>query len=306
MKTKPIIFLIALLVIFSYSCNKNSDESGYEEGIFDALEELESEMNYLPSSQDFSKDEKTRSYSPDDTETIVTLNKPEETDETVNIEKKIIKTANISFGVSDYKTSKSNIDTIISVHKAYIASENEYNSEYSISNTIVIRVPAENFEKLLASLEGEAEQFESKSINTSDVTEEYVDIIKRLENKKKVEAQYNELLKKARTIAEILEVNEHIRVLREEIEAKEGRLKYLKNQVGLSTITLYMHEDYGTVSYGFFHKVTDALGGGWEGFLGFIIGLLYIWPLILIGVGIWLLIRRGIRKRRKRKAEKTT
>jgi hypothetical protein len=63
-----------------------------------------------------------------------------------------------------------------------------------------------------------------------------------------------------------------------------------------------MHQDYDTVSYGFFHKIGDALSGGWDGFLTFIIGLIYIWPLILIGIGIWLLIRRAVRKRRKRKA----
>jgi hypothetical protein len=162
-------------------------------------------------------------------------------------------------------------------------------------------VPAENFTKLLNDLEGEAEQFESKSINTSDVTEEYIDILKRLDNKKKVEAQYIELLKKARTIAEILDVNEQIRVLREEIEAKEGRLNYLKNQVGLSTVTLYIHQEYSTISYGFFHKTGEALHGGWEGFLGFLIGLLYIWPLLIIAAFVYIFVRKRIKRRREKK-----
>jgi hypothetical protein len=118
-----------------------------------------------------------------------------------------------------------NIDSLIKKHKAYVSSEDENNSSYSISNTIIIRVPAENFEKLLSDLEGEATDFESKSINTSDVTEEFIDILKRLENKREAEAQYLKILKDARTISEILAVNEHIRVIREEIEAKEGRLR---------------------------------------------------------------------------------
>jgi len=67
---------------------------------------------------------------------------------------------------------------------------------------------------------------------------------------------------------------------------------------------LYIHEDYDTVSYGFFHKVGDALDGGWQGLLGFLIGLLYIWPfLIILGV-ILFFVRKGIIKRRKRKSEK--
>ena len=296
MKTKIVFY--SLIALFLISCGSSKD------GNNEIAYEPESDMSYLPASNDeLFTNENTRIYTGDKKGKI---NDSENTEDgTDKIEKKIIKTANISFGVSDYKKSKPNINKIIAKHKGYIASESENNSSYSISNTIIIRVPAESFEKLLTDLEGEAEEFESKSINTSDVTEEYVDILSRLKNKKKVEAQYIELLKKARTIAEILEVNEHIRRLREEIEAKEGRLNYLKNQVGFSTITVYVHQDYNTVSYGFIHKIEKALGGGWEGFLGFIIGLLYIWPLLIIAAVIIFFVRKGIKKRRKRKAKQT-
>ncbi len=291
MKTKIIIY--SVISIFLLSCENYSEQNK------EASYAPSSDMDYMPESEeiiykkeDFSKNETTEL---NDDENII--------NKTKNIAKKIIKTANISFGVSDYKKSKPNIIKIIKKNKAYVASENENNNSYSISNTIVIRVPAENFEKLLSDLEGEAESFESKSINTSDVTEEYIDLITRIENKKKVEAQYIELLKKARKISEILEVNEHIRRLREEIEAKEGRLRYLKNQVGLSTITVYVHQDYDTVSYGFFHKVGKALSGGWEGFLTFLLGLLYIWPVLIIFGLIGFFIRKAIKKRRIKKSE---
>ena len=293
MKSRNILFVI--LATFLFACHNNENASS-------ELYSPEGSSSFIPSNDDFSANEKTSIYSENETDNIKKTDNSE--DKTISIEKKIIKTANISFGLSDYKKSKENITKIITEQKAYIASESENNTSYNISNTIIIRVPAESFEKLLSKLEGEAEDFESKSINTNDVTEEFVDITTRLKNKKKVEAQYNKLLKEARTIAEILEVNEHIRRLREEIEAKEGRLKYLKNQVGLSTITLYMHQDYDTISYGFFHKVSEALGGGWQGFLGFLIGLLYIWPLLIILGTIFYFVRTGIIKRRKRKSKK--
>jgi hypothetical protein len=293
MKTKSFFILFMLGLLFVFSCGKTEDK----------LKETISkeELAFTTSSGEKSavNDQKDTIFLSPGSNII----ENEGAEDLINIEKQIIKTANISFGVKDYKSSKVKIDTIISKNKGYVSSENEVNSSYNISNTIVIRVPAENFSKLLADLEGEADQFESKSINTSDVTEEYIDIVKRLENKKKVEAQYIELLKKAYTISEILQVNEQIRILREEIEAKEGRLNYLKNQVGLSTITLYMHQDYSTVSYGFFHKIGEALQGGWQGFLGFLIALIYIWPLLLIGVGLFIFFRRRIKKRRAKKMQ---
>ncbi len=300
MKTKLLFFWIIAGILFLISCGKSDEKTEeYDTGV-------KTEFT-IPTSEIFEGEmQKSSIPPPPPPPGENNINGGNVIDETIVIEKQIIKTADIRFGVSDYKQSRIHIDTIISKHKAYIASENEVNSSYNISNTIVIRVPAENFSKLMTALEGEAEQFESKSVNTSDVTEEYIDILKRLENKKKVEAQYIELLKKAHTINEILQVNEQIRVLREEIEAKEGRLNYLKNQVGFSTITLYMHQDYDTVSYGFFHKVGEALEGGWNGILAFLIGLLYLWPFWIILTVVIIFIRRGIKKRRQKKLQENS
>jgi hypothetical protein len=204
-------------------------------------------------------------------------------------ERKIIKTANLNIGVNDYYEAKEKVEEIIQSFIAYISQENERNSSNSIRNTLTIRVEQEKFDGLLQALEAEADKVESKTTNANDVTEEFIDMESRLENKKKVEEQYRTLLERADTIEDILRVNEHLRRLREEIEATEGRLKYLSDQSAMSTITLYMHQDYDKISYGFLYKVKNAFSGGWEGLLGFIIAFLYIWPiwgtaLIILGI----------------------
>jgi hypothetical protein len=284
---KKHLIIVSIILFFLVSCGSKSEQN-FSPG---------NEPEYSEKTAVGDGSEKN-DYSPPPIQDKITAT--ETTEETV-VEKKIIKTADIKFGVSDYKKTKSKIESIVKKYKGFISQENESNNSYSIGNSITIRVPFQNFDSIVNALEGEADKFESKSINLNDVTEEFIDIEKRLENKRKVEAQYLEILKKAYTIHDILEVNEHIRVIREEIEAKEGRLKYLSNQVGLSTVTLYIHQDFDTVSYGFFHKIGEALSGGWNGFLGFIVGLIYVWPLILIGFIIFLLVRRGIRKRRENK-----
>src|SRR5690606_18336536 len=81
-------------------------------------------------------------------------------------------------------------------------------------------------------------------VNAQDVTEEYYDLETRLKTKKEVEARYIEILKsKAKTVEEILIAEDKIRYLREEIEAVEGRLRLLKNKVGLSTIQIEIYQD---------------------------------------------------------------
>jgi hypothetical protein len=229
-----------------------------------------------------------------------TTNETTQTNE--KVEKKIIKTANISIEVEDFKKARPALETLLNKYDAYVADESEQNYDYQITDEITIRVKAENFDNLLNDVSGLAVHVNSKHVKLSDVTEEFIDISTRLKNKKQVEQQYLELLKKARTIEEILKVNEHIRVIREEIESKEGRLKYLNSQVSLSTIYLSMYQRIeSSVNYpGFGYKLLKALEGGWDGILIFILGLVYLWPfIIIIVITIWLIIR--YRKKRKQK-----
>jgi type III secretory pathway component EscV len=216
------------------------------------------------------------------------------------IEKKIIKTADITLEVRNLRDSRQAIEKTISKYKAYISEEKESNSSSNISTSLIIRIASEKFDSLVNDISTIAKNVDSKNISLSDVTEEFIDIQARLKNKKEVEKQYQEILKKARTIDEILQVNEHLRRVREEIESQEGRLKYLENKVSLSTINLYMYQKTEEVYRGYGHKLIDGFEGGWKGILAFLVGLTYIWPiLIIIFAAIWY-----FRRRRKNKLNK--
>ena len=216
------------------------------------------------------------------------------------IEKKIIKTADISISVEDYQDALVAVKKVISEKGAYIGDESEENASYRITGNILIRVPREKFDDLMGSIVGIAETVDSKSIHVEDVTEQFIDIQSRLKNKREVENQYREILKQAKTIDEILRVNEHLRIITEEIESKEGRLKYLQSQVNFSTIRLYMYQNYEQSYIGFFGKFGEAFSGGWDGLLNFIIGLVYLWPfLIIAGVLTWWIRKRILKRKTK-------
>lgn len=225
--------------------------------------------------------------------------------EPVKIEQKLIKTAHVSIEVEDYQETKPEIDQLVKESGGYISGENEQNQDWRIYNEITIRVPKENFDSLLDAIAALAKTVEQKNILLQDVTEEYVDIETRLENKRKVEERYREILKQAKTIQEILQVEEHLRQIREEIESKQGRKKFLDNRINLSTITLTVNQYEERVYRGFWGKVVDALEGGWKGILSFLIGFLYLWPLWLLVVLVVYLIVRWRKKRRLKKLIET-
>ena len=129
-----------------------------------------------------------------------------------------------------------------------------------------------------------------KRINSKDVTEEFVDIQSRLNTKKEVRDKYVELLRnKAKTVEEVLKAEEAIRHLQEEIEAREGRLRYLSNQTSLSTINLNLYQkvEYQKVEkpyeFTFFKKLKKGFVNGWEIVVGFILLMVNFWPLLLLG-----------------------
>jgi hypothetical protein len=222
----------------------------------------------------------------------------------------IIKTADISMQVEKYDGSRSRILDIIKKHNAYVGSENQTNNHYNISNIMVIRVKAADFDALVEELLKEAIYVESKKINAEDVTAEFVDVNARLKSKKEAEAQYLDIMKKARTINEILDVQQYLRTIREEIESYEGRLKYLNDKVSYSTVNLSFYEKSNALQIepgrSFGSRFVEALDWGWKGLVSFFLGLIYIWPLLLITIiGLWLMARL-IKRAKKRRALKKT
>jgi hypothetical protein len=217
---------------------------------------------------------------------------------------KIIKTADVRFQVKNLAKSIAKIQAMIRKHDGYVSSAKQDRQYNRLQSKIVVRVESDKFEDLLDEMVHEAIFIDHKNVKADDVTEEFVDIQSRLKTKRAVEKRYLEILGKAKSIEEILKVENQLRVIREEIEAKEGRLKFLVDQINYSTISMEIYQRTETAqapSDGFFTKMGKGFGAGWKGVLNFIIGLTYAWPALLVfGVGGFF----GVRYLRKRFARK--
>ncbi|HEV8513536.1 MAG TPA: DUF4349 domain-containing protein, partial [Cyclobacteriaceae bacterium] len=155
----------------------------------------------------------------------------------------IMKRADIRFQVQNVEANTRNIEKLVSARKGLIARQNLSTATAQVSNDITIRIPSSAFEELLEDLKKEAQFVDYKRLASENVTEEYMDIQTRLKTKKEVRDRYTEILKtKAKTVEDILKAEEHIRVLQEEIEAKEGRLNFLKSRVSMSVINLEIYQ----------------------------------------------------------------
>ncbi len=216
-------------------------------------------------------------------------------------EQKIIKNATIRFETNDMSKTRQAVLSLTQKLNGLV--QNDYSGkEYnSLTQNLVIRIPTKNFQPFLDGLSKNVTYFDEKTISRQDVTEEFVDLSARLKAKRTLENRYLELLKKAKNVSEILEIEKELAIIREEIEAKQGRLNYLQNRVSFSTVNIefYKITDVKSASTSYWQKMKNSIKGGWNGVSVFFLGLLYLWPFfLLIGIIIFI-VRRILKKKEK-------
>lgn len=214
---------------------------------------------------------------------------------------KIIRSGNMQYEVDDLTAAKGRVDQILSTLGAYYEEEAYLQHRSSTNYDLQIRILGNKFETLINLLEQGVGRLKVKNISANDVTEEYVDLKIRLDNKLAVLGQYKSILKKASTIEEILTVNDKIRRLEEEIESKKGRMRFLDDRVQYAKLHLQLSQKVEVVlasAPGYGSRFGKAFMSGIHGFMSFVVGVVYIWPFLLWLVLIWIVWGK-LRKRRK-------
>ncbi|MDQ4140299.1 MAG: DUF4349 domain-containing protein [Bacteroidota bacterium] len=266
-------FLIVSLIILNFSCHRNEQEASTSE-----LRESSVVASDTYTEEEIADQKALDSSVKTEVQAVSTPNKPA-------LDQKIIRTANLRFQVEDFKKSTLTINQLISQYEAQLLSANESRTDGTLENNLVIKVLPQKFESLLNSITEQSIYLDSKTITSEDVTTEYIDITARLKTKKAVEARYLDLLKQAKTVKDIITVEEQLRQLQEEIESTEARINYLNRQTRYNTINLSYYQKLATTSLpdtSIAVRVRNALQGGWDFMVALFIGMLHLWPLLII------------------------
>ncbi len=215
---------------------------------------------------------------------------------------KVIRTARMTMEVKKHEVAVDSLNNIIERFDARIEDQEESRHSYRIESHFTIRVAPESLEPLMEVIESIGIDVDNKAINSRDVTRRYVDLETRLASKRAVIKRYREILKTAKTVKEILDVEEHLREVVEEVESTEAQLRHLRDQVGESTLNLDVYQDFDRPNVKketFWSRIGRALGNGWRGGQEFIIGVVALWPFwIVLGGVIWG-VRRWWKRRKK-------
>ena len=281
-----LIFLFSFFIVACNDLAKNVESSSYSEAAYDSYEDIVE----VPATMQAKTEAAPNQTLPDQV-----------------LSKKVVKTGGIRFKSDNIQSDYQQIIKLLPQYNAYVENENQTKTNYQISYSMTIRVPATVYDTLFTSIISASEKIESKYSNVEDVTERYYDLKSRIKNKKALELRYIDLLKKAKSIKDILEIERNLNTVRTEIERLQGQFNYLSKQVSLSTIQLDFYQNLPYVyesgdPQGFGDKILNALDSGWQGFLYFLIGITTLWPFVILLAGIIYLIRFLRRKMKKKKA----
>ncbi|MFE4016465.1 DUF4349 domain-containing protein [Streptomyces sp. NPDC059101] len=132
---------------------------------------------------------------------------------------------------------------------------------------VVLRVPPEHYDALLARLSGLGKVL-SREVSATDVTDQVVDVDSRVKSQRASVERIRALMDRATSISDITALESELGTREADLESLESQLASLKDRTGTATVTLLLRQpgatpdpkpDDGT-SFG------DALADAWHAF----------------------------------------
>jgi uncharacterized protein DUF4349 len=167
--------------------------------------------------------------------------------------------------------------------------------------TLQLKVPASRFDDLTDWLEPLG-RLQFVNVGAQDVSEEFVDLTARVANGHRLEDRLVELLRtRTGKLQDVLSVERELARVREEIERMEGRMRFLKANAQLSTLSVSLYEPAPLVaSHPGQRVITEAFKTAWRNFVGLLAGgiasLGFVVPAVILGWGAWVLGKRYRRR----------
>ena len=296
-------FTILLLALFILSCSQQGSTAKQNEKISFGLYDIKGGKAEVqtPTAETEPNSQQSSLVQAENTQNAPTV-----------IERKIIRNADLELESDSPEEAQRKIAQIAESKNGFIVESSQSASDVKALTrdtvTMTVRVPAEKFDEAIDEIRKTGTRVVGETIKGQDVTEEFIDIEARLKAQKALEAQFVEIMKQAKTVADALNVQSELATVRGEIEKIEGRKRFLENQASLSTLKIRLQTPaaIGASSSGFFYRLTDSLSSGFDFALNFLLGLITfviaVLPFLLFVVlPIYLVLRYFWKKSRQRK-----
>ncbi|WP_248926613.1 DUF4349 domain-containing protein [Paenibacillus hamazuiensis] len=222
------------------------------------------------------------------------------------LSRKIMYRANLVVQTDDYAQARSKVQDVVALSGGYILQFSENTTSGEVGGTFTIKVPATGFISLLDQLE-KISPSKQRSVQGQDVSEEYVDLQSRLKAKQVVESRLLAFMEKATKTDELLAFSNELAKVQEEIEKIKGRMRYIDQNVAMSTIELRLYQKaeagvtltpagqtpFSKRIAAAFQFGTSAVSAVAQALAVFVAGAVPIAIILaVVGIPVWLYLRR--------------
>jgi len=231
--------------------------------------------------------------------------------------RKEIKTGTLELSVKEVAESYKELAKLVKSLGGYEFSKNEYQSTYGIAYDFTVKIPPAKLSEFEAGLH---ENFGDDEItryvlNSEDITADYNDTAIRLKSLKKTHEQFLEILKKANTVKEIMEVQKEISNIESDIDQAEGRIRMWDKLVEYATIDISIKSNETQIEQSWQFEtgsdVFNAMGNGFVSVakntgsvvLWILIAIVSALPVLIPAAGIVILLIYLSRRKKRQIAE---
>lgn len=204
------------------------------------------------------------------------------------LKRKVTRDVSLVISVHDVKEADTRIQQFLGEASGYIQESGVWQEKGRMQGTMILRVPDGKLEKFISDLETLG-KVERKNIVGKDVTEEYYDAAAHKTTLEKQEKRLLDLLSKAGSVKDMLEIENELARVRGQIESLQGRLKVMDNLTDYATVNIELKDSKkiytdGTLKEPFVSRIKTAWLMGADGAVnlveGFVVLLVILLPYI--------------------------
>jgi hypothetical protein len=199
----------------------------------------------------------------------------------VDLGNRIVRTATVDLEVGRDRlndTINRATDVVTRAKGIYVGSSTSVPDREPATGQVTFRVPVDAFEAVLRELKALG-TYRGERSSTEDVTNQYVDLTGQLAAWRAQERVYLRLLDRAKSIADVIAVQNQLQQVQSNIERLQGQLNHLEDQSSFSTIVLQLSEPGAAAE-----RPVGRLGRAWATAVN---GLGVMAAAVLVGV-VWL------------------
>ncbi|WP_067457945.1 DUF4349 domain-containing protein [Actinomadura macra] len=185
----------------------------------------------------------------------------------------VVYTATLRVRADDVDASATKAKQQVAAAGGYV--EQETGSSSPPSSTLRLKIPADRYAGVLARLSTDLGTKRSLSQQAEDVTGEVADVDSRVRSAQAALASFRKLLDKAKTVGEVINVEQEIASREADLESLQARQKSLQESTRYATLTVELEarsqptEEKNDDGGGFMGGLKD----GWDAFTAFIGGI---------------------------------